>query len=153
MELRGDSVWDGGTVFAELEPVGPDTEGVVRLRTLVPAVMDRDLARRLVVALAPVEGAVAWSDDLTRSEARRAGWTGALRAALRPSTGPAPAAGADLVPEVEALLEGLAVTRRASRRRVMTLRVNDGTGRRVLRVKIPDRADAMPEVVARAIDT
>lgn len=150
MEVRDGTVWDGGTAFAVLEPAG--TGDAMWLRTLVPAVMDRDLARRLVRALVSVEAPVAWADELTRYEARRSGWTGPLRAPLRPPARPAPA-GTDVVAIADSLLDGLVLTRRVSARRTLALRVGDSTGRRRLRVRLPDRGDLMPEVIAAAVDT
>ncbi len=155
MELRAGRVWQGATAFADLEPASVDGTDAVAVRPLIPGIMDRELARELVTALAPIDRPVALSDELTRTEARLAGWTGRLRAPLRPP-GPsrAGAVGADArLTVVQDLLPGVDVTRRAFGRKVMNLRAVAAAGGFRMRLKAPDRDDLMPEVVAAALDT
>ncbi len=102
----------------------------------------------------PVE--IETNDELVRDEARRAGWTGPLRGALRQAPG-APLAGpsgADTITErVAALLPGAQVSRHrtlSSRAVTLDVAVPDD---RVVRVRVPGRDDVMTESVAAAVDT
>ena len=116
--------------------------------------MDRELARELVTALAPIDRPVALGDELTRTEARLGGWTGPL-APLTPP-GPMPPGGVAVVPPlavVQDLLPGVDVSRRGFGRTVLHLRVVAADGGFRMRLKVPDRSDLMPEIVAAALDT
>ena len=75
MELRDGRVWQGSTAFADLEPASVDGIDAVAVRPLIPGIMDRELARALVTALAPIDRPVALGDELTRTEARLARWS------------------------------------------------------------------------------
>jgi hypothetical protein len=154
VELRDGRVWQGSTAFADLEPASVDGTDAVAVRPLIPGIMDRELAHELVTALAPIDRAVALWDELTRTEARLAGWTGPLRAPLTPP-GPtwAGAVGVDSrFTVVQDLLPGVDVARRGFGRKVMSLRAVAADGLR-MRLKAPDRDDLMPEVLAAAVDT
>jgi hypothetical protein len=155
VELRDETVWDGSTPFAAVEPANVDGIGSVVIRPMVPAVMDRGLAHELVAALAGIEVPVALGDELTRYEARSAGWTGPLRQPLvRPGPTRARKAGADpRVTAVDDLLPGVTVVHKGFGRHDLTLRANDLERGLRMRVKVPDRDDLMPEVVAAALDT
>ena len=155
MELRDGRVWQGSTAFADLEPAPVDGIDAVAVRPLVPGIMDREVARELVTALTPIDRPVALADELTRTEARLAGWTGPLRAPLSP---PAPAAlgGAGVDPPlvvVQDLLPGVVVSRRGFGRTMLHLRAVAANGGFRIRLKAPGRGDLMPEVVAAALDT
>jgi len=155
VELRDGRVWQGSTAFAGLEPASVDGIDAVAVRPLIPGVMDRELARALVTALAPIDRPVALGDELTRTEARLARWTGPLRAPLTPP-GPTPPGGAGVDPPlavVQALLPGVDVSRRGFGRTVLHLRAVTADGGFRIRLKAPDRSDLMPEVVAAALDT
>ena len=55
MELRDGRVWQGSTAFADLEPASVDGIDAVAVRPLIPGIMDRELARALVTAPAPID--------------------------------------------------------------------------------------------------
>jgi hypothetical protein len=155
VELRDGRVWEGATAFADLEPASGDGTDALVVRPLVPGIMDRELARELVTALAPVDRPLALWDELTRTEARLAGWTGPLRAPLRPPGAMRPRA-ADADPRltaVQELLPGIDVARRGFGRKVLNLRAVAADGGLRMRLKAPDRNDLMSEVVAAALDT
>ena len=155
MELRDGRVWQGSSAFADLEPASVDGIDAVAVRPLLPGIMDRELARELVTALAPIDRPVALGDELTRTEARLAGWTGPLRAPLTPP-GPMPPGGVAVVPPlavVQDLLPGVDVSRRGFGRTVLHLRAVAADGGFRMRLKAPDRSDLMPEIVAAALDT
>jgi len=148
MEVRDDTVWDGTTPFATLVPGAAD--GVVSVQLVAPVVIDRTVADALVAALTearvPVVGV---SDELVRAAARTAGWTGDLRAPLgAPSGAPAPD---DVALQVQSLLPGTTVTRRGFSRRTLSLRAVTADGLR-LKIKVPDRPDVVPELLAAALD-
>ncbi len=152
MEVRDDTVWDGTTPIAVIErpPTEPDVT-VVRLQVRLLA---REAARDLVQALATTgSGHVDVTDELVRFEARAAGWTGALRAPLRPPTPGAssPAESDPRIAAVDELLPGVDVRRHGFGRRVLALRATAADGLR-MKVKAPDRDDFVPELVAGAID-
>jgi len=155
VELRDGTIWQGSTAFAALERAEIDGSEAVALRPLVPAVLDRELARELVAAMATIDRRLAIGDELVRAEARRAGWRGPLRRALSPPDRTARGtAGADpCVGAVRDLLPGVEVTRRGPGRRVLRLRADAGDGVGRLHLKAPGRDDLMPEVVAAALDT
>jgi hypothetical protein len=155
VELRDGRVWQGSSAFADLEPASVDGIDAVAVRPLLPGIMDRELARELVTALAPIDRPVALGDELTRTEARLAGWTGPLRAPLTPP-GPMPPGGVGVVPllpVVQDLLPGVDVSRRGFGRTVLHLRAVAADGGLRMRLKAPDRSDLMPEIVAAALDT
>jgi hypothetical protein len=159
VELRDGTVWDGATPIAAIEPSATATTadggGTVVLRWLAPVVVGRENARGLVDALtASGAPSVDVCDPLIRFEARAAGWTGGLRRPLhRPGPTRSRAAGAD--PRVTAigdLLPGVTVDRHGFGRSVLAVRARRADGLR-LKVKVPDRLDLVPELVAAAIDT
>src|SRR5690349_24556592 len=118
MEVREGTVWDGETAFAVLEPAG--IGDAIRVRPIIPVVIDREVARRLVNALTSVEASVAWADFLVRHEARSSGWTGPLREPLRPPGGESGVRTADVVADADSLLDGVVLTRRMSGRRTLS---------------------------------
>jgi hypothetical protein len=152
MEVRDDTVWDGSTPFAALVP-SANGGGAVALQLSGPVVLRRDLAAAVVDALTAARVPLLdVGDELVRDAARRAGWTGGLRAPLAAPA--APGAGAtsiDPVVMVQELLPGTDVSRRGFSRRVLTLHAVGSDGLR-LRVKVPDRPDVMPEQLAAALD-
>ncbi len=89
------------------------------------------------------------SDELVRHVARGAGWTGGLRAPLVAPT--APPAPVDPAAAVQELLPGTEVTRRGRSRHVLSLRAVGPDGLK-LKIKVPDRSDVMPELLASALD-
>jgi hypothetical protein len=148
MEVRDDTVWDGATPFATLVPV---TNGAVSLQLVTPIVISREVARSLVAALTQARvPALDVGDALLRDEARAAGWAGALRAPLVASDGGD--ARLDPVAAVQSLLGGVEVERRGFSRHTLSLRVTTVDGLR-MKVKVPDRPDVMPEMLAAALDT
>ncbi len=157
MELRDDTIWDGETAVAAVVPAVDGA--VVSLQLLAPVVMTDPLAVEIVGALTGTGTnlpAVAVGDELVRNAARAAGWTGALRAPLSAPlsapTGSAPAAEpADVATAVAALLPGTVVERRGFGRKVLSLRATGPDGLR-LKVKVPDRPDVIPELLAGALD-
>ena len=151
MEVRDDTVWDGATPFATLVP-SANGGGAVSLQLAAPVVLRRDLVTRVVDALTVARVPVLdVGDELLRDAARRAGWTGGLRAPLAAPTGAAPAV--DAASAVQALLPGTTVTRRTGffSRNVLTLRVDTPDGLHGT-VKVPDRPDVVPELLAAALD-
>jgi hypothetical protein len=153
----------------------------VHVGVTAPLVARRSDARALVAVIADLAADRAagladhrifvhvW-DDLVRYEARRLGMTGALRAPLEMwAAGAGPLEGglgdggpgdggsvdaAGLVGETDELLPSGAVSAGFGFiRRMDTFRVTDADGRRVLRVRVQQRSDLMPEVLASAIDT
>jgi hypothetical protein len=170
VELRAEEAEGGGsprfTVWDDRGQVGTVAVAsgtvphqiAVRTRPLT----ERAEARALVGALAelarPLTGAPVFVevwDDLVRFEARRAGWTGSLRAVLQPGLPPDQAPSDDIiVSEIGALLPSVAVSHGFRlNRRIQTLNVTNENGRRLLRLRLADREDLMPELVAAAIDT
>jgi len=152
VDLRDDTVWDGATPIAVIErsPVDPEV-AVVRLTVRL---VGREAARDLVQALATAGlGPIDVADGLVRFEARTAGWTGALRAPLRPPVRGTPTKlGADpRITAVAKLLPGVQVRRHGFGRRVLALRATAADGLR-MKVKAPDRDDLVPELVAGAVD-
>src|SRR5215207_183307 len=149
MEVRDDTVWDGATPFATLVP-SANGGNAVSVRLLTPVVFGHDVTKRLVDALRAARVPVLdVGDELVRDAARRTGWTGALRAPLAAPTGASsPAAVPDAV---QALLPGTEISRHGISRRVLQLRVRASDGLK-LKVKVPDRADVMPEQLAAALD-
>jgi hypothetical protein len=155
VELRDGRVWQGSTAFADLEPLPVDGVDALMVRPLIPGIMDRAMAHELVAALAPVDRPLALWDELTRSEARRAGWTGPLRG---PLTAPSPTRSAanradSRLTTIEGLLPWVEVTRSRFGRKAFTLRAVAADGEHRMRLKAPDRPDLMPEIVAAALDT
>jgi hypothetical protein len=150
MEVRDATVWDGDQPFATLAP-SPAGGDAVSLQLLAPVVLGRDVTGRLVDALEAARVPVIdVGDELVRDAARRRGWTGALRAPLTaPARTSSPTAVADAV---QALLPGSTVRRGGFSRRVVSLRAVAADGLR-LKVKLPDRDDAVPELLAAAVDT
>jgi hypothetical protein len=151
MEVHDGTVWDGATEFAALEPVPDRTDGTVAIRLVAPVVVIRDAASALVDALGAARvPAIDVGDELVRAEARARGWTGPLRAPLaapRGVTSPAEPAAA-----VDALLPDASVTRRGLGRGALSLRATSDDGLR-LKVKVFDRPDVVPELLAAALDT
>jgi hypothetical protein len=157
VDVRDDTVWDGPTPFAALEPAPAHGDGAVSLRLLAPVVIGRATAGALVEALTGAGVATLdVGDELVRAEARALGWSGALRAPLAAPVGPGgpdgPGGVEDAVATVAALLPDVRVERRASWRRAFSLRATTSDGVR-LSVKIADRPDVVPELVAAALDT
>jgi hypothetical protein len=162
VELRDDTVWDGATPIATVVPSATDG-GAVSLQLVAPIVISRAVATGIVSALTGARvPALAVSDELVRSAARTVGWTGPLRAPLVPPTAtpidpPIDARietspdGLDAAAAVAALLPGTTVERRGFGRRVLSLRATGPDGLRV-KVKVPDRADVIPELLAAALD-
>ena len=157
MELRDDTIWDGERAVAAVVPA-VDGGAVVSLQLLAPIVITQSVAVDIVGALTGTNiGAVAVGDELVRNAARAAGWTGALRAPLVApngaalATAPASDLGADTASAVAALLPGTVVERRGFGRRVLSLRATRPDGLR-LKVKVPDRPDVIPELLAGALD-
>jgi hypothetical protein len=156
VELRDGTVWDGTAPFAVLEPSGRGGPEVVALRMVAPVWIGRPAARDLLEALA--RGGVHdldVGDQLVRYEARMAGWTGELRGPLSMGgTDQRRAAGDDpRVTAVDELLPGVDVRRRGFRPRVLVVRASSADRGPRVRVKLPDRDDVVPELVAAAIDT
>lgn len=156
MEVRDELVWDGATPVVRLVPVSERIDGApgaVTLQLVSPVVIGRALAARLVAALAAAGvPALAVSDELVRDAARRSGWTGGLRAALvAPGAGAAAAPPLDTADAVQALLPGAEVTRRGFGRRTLSLRAVGTDGVR-LKLKVPERSDVVPELLAAAFD-
>lgn len=155
MEVRDDTVWDGSTPFASLVP-SANGGGAVSLQLGAPVVLRRDVAAAIVDAVTAARvPALDVGDELVRDCARRAGWTGALRAPLVAPTGAGDVAPVAVDPAraVQALLPGTTVTRRTGflSRSVLTLRIDAADAFR-LTVKVPDRPDVMPELLAAALD-
>jgi hypothetical protein len=125
----------------------------VSLQLAQPRVIERDVAGAVVGALTSASVPVLdVGDELLRDEARRAGWTGALRAPLAAPVAPrASGDSADVAGAVQALLPGAEVSRRGFSRSVLPLRAVTTDGLR-LKVKVPDRPDVMPEQLAAALD-
>ena len=153
MEVRDDTVWDGATPIATFTPSAYGA-GAVSLQLVAPMVLSRAVATALVAAVAGTRvPALDVGDELVRSAARDAGWTGALRAPLVPPTAPPtePPRPGDTAAAVAALLPGAVVERRGFGRRVLSLRATAPDGLR-LKVKVPDRPDVIPELLAAALD-
>jgi hypothetical protein len=151
MEVRDGIVWNGATPFAALEPSSAIADAVT-VRPLVPSVLGRAEASALVHALTTARvAALEVYDELVRFEARAVGWTGPLRA---PLVAPATAATVLLDPvlEIEQLLPGATVHRRGFNRHALSLRAVAPDGLR-FKLKAPERADVMPEMLAAALDT
>ena len=148
MEVRDDTVWDGATPFATLAPNG---NGAVSLQLVAPLVITRDVAISVVDALTRARVAVLdVADALVRGAARDVGWTGALRAPLVAPAGTEDRP--DPVDAVRAILGDVEVERRGFSRHTLSLRVTT-VDRLRMKVKVPDRADVMPEMLAAALDT
>ncbi|HEY3674272.1 MAG TPA: hypothetical protein VGN51_25305 [Acidimicrobiia bacterium] len=148
MDVRDDTVWDGATPFATLVPTA---NGAVSLQLVAPLVIGRDVATSVVAALTQARvAALDVGDALMRAAARDAGWTGALRAPLVAPAGRGERL--DPVAVVGTLLDGAAVERRGLSRRTVAIRVTTADRLR-MKVKVPDRADLMPEMLAAALDT
>lgn len=148
MEVRDDTVWDGATPFATL---APGAEGAVSLQLVSPLVITRDVARSVVGALTEARvPALDVADALVRAEARDAGWTGALRAPLVAPTRTDERL--DPVITVRSLLPGAEVERRGFSRHALSIRVTTAD-RLCIKVKVPDRPDVLPEMLAAALDT
>jgi hypothetical protein len=148
MEVHDDTVWDGATPFATLAPT---TNGAVSLQLVAPLVIGRDVATSVVAALTQARvAALDVGDALVRAAARDAGWTGALRAPLVAPAGTGERL--DPVAMVGTLLDGAAVERRGISRRTVVIRVTTADRLR-MKVRVPDRADVMPEMLAAALDT
>src|SRR6188472_2820792 len=150
MEVRDDSVWEDGTALAQLTP-STRAEGAVSVQLVAPIVVDRDVATKLVAALTVARVPVLdVGDELVRHAARAIGWTGALRA---PLVAPASPATAPLEPAVavQALLPGTEVARKGFSRSALSLRATTNDGLR-LKLKVPDRPDVVPELLAAALD-
>jgi hypothetical protein len=148
VEVRDDAVWDGATPFATLVPSG--RSGAVSLQLASPVVIGRDAAVAVVTALTGAGVPLLdVGDELVRDAARTAGWTGALRGPLAAPTGSPPSA--DVTAAVQALLPGATVTRRGFGRHTLSLRAVTTDGLR-LKVKVPDRPDVVPELLAAALD-
>ena len=149
MEVRDDTVWDGATAFATLLP-SPRTAGAVSLQLTAPVVITRDLADAALEALGAARVPVLdVGDELLRAAARRTGWTGPLREPLQAPAGAGPPA--DVAAAVQSLLPGSAVSRRGFSKRTLVLRADTADGLRV-KVKVPDRPDVVPELLAAALD-
>jgi hypothetical protein len=149
VEVRDDTVWDGAEPFAALVPSARGG-GAVSLQLAGPVVLRAELANRIVGALTAARVPVLdVGDELIRDAARRAGWTGALRAPL--AAPGAAAAPADLQATVQTLLPGSTVTRHGFFRHVRSLHVVAEDGLR-LKLKVPDRPDVMAEQLAGALD-
>ena len=149
MEVRGDTLWDGATPFASLVP-SPNAERAVSLQLAAPAVLGGDRVVAIVNALTAARIPVLdVGDELIRHTARHAGWTGALRAPLAAPRG-APSL-LDPAAAVQALLPGTEVIRRGFSRSALLLRATTTDGLR-LKVKVPDRPDVVPELLAAALD-
>ena len=152
VHVRDDTVWDGATRVATIERA-TGADDTMMLQLVVP-VVGRDAARDIVGALtaAGLER-VDVADELVRFEARAAGWTGPLRGPLQPGDA---ATASPVEPEpiaaVGALLAGADVRRHGFGRRVLAMRATAADGLR-MRVKLPERDDLAPELVARALDT
>ncbi len=164
MELRaGDGVWDGDTQVAALDIARRDGRDLVGVTVLTALTIGRDGARELADVLRAVGTTSADGpplvfvyDELVRFEARNAGWVGALRAPLtRPvAPPPPPTPGADpRVAAIAALLPGADLRRVGFGRHVLTLRVAGADGTTKVRVRMPDRVDVMPEIIASTLDT
>jgi hypothetical protein len=164
VELRGATgVWDGTSQVAAVERSQREGRDLVGVTVLTPLTLGRAGARELVGVLAGVgetgsDGPplVFVHDALVRFEARAAGWSGALRQPLtapRASTPDAAPAGDARLAAVGALLPGADVRRVGLGRHLLTLRITDAGGRTKIRVRMPDRDDLMPEVIASAVDT
>ncbi|HLM16888.1 MAG TPA: hypothetical protein VK549_03635 [Acidimicrobiia bacterium] len=148
MEVRDDTVWDGATPFATL---APSADGAVSLQLLTPVVISREVARSLIAALTSAGvPALDVGDALLRDQARAVGWVGALRAPLVAPDGAD--AQLDPVGAVHSMLSGAEVERRGLSRRTLSMRVTTVDGLR-MKVKVPDRSDVMPEMLAAALDT
>jgi hypothetical protein len=93
--------------------------------------------------------ALAVGDELVRTEARAVGWSGGLRAPLVAPSGPS--SPGDLATAVQSLLPGTSVSRRGFGRHTVSLRAVTVDGFR-LKVKVPDRPDVVPELLAAALD-
>jgi hypothetical protein len=152
VELRDDGIWDGDGQFATLIP-SPRASDAVALQLVAPRVIDRDTARDLITALTAASVPVIdVGDELLRDEARRVGWTGALRAPLAAPRGPStPNVLGDVAARVQELLPATDVARRRFPRSALSLRADTGDGLR-FKVKLADRPDVMPEQLAAALD-
>ena len=152
MEVSEGTLWDGTTPIAVVERSPHDPQGWVVVFTV--RLETRDAARAVVEALGAAGlGPVDVTDDLVRFEARAAGWTGALRGPLRPpETGATPGAAADPATAIGVLLPGIDVRRRGFGRRALALRSTAPDGLR-MKVKVSDREDLVPELVASALET
>jgi hypothetical protein len=150
MEVRDGTIWDGATEVAAFEP-SSGAPGAVSLRMITALTVGRDAARAMVDAVTRADVPVLdVADALLRGEARAIGWTGTLRGPLTAPSGPIDAL--DVVATVEALLPGVQVAQRGRSRQQLSLRAKttDGLG---MKVKVPDRPDVMPEMLAAALDT
>ena len=116
--------------------------------------MDRELARELVTRW-PRSTVRSHSVTSSRTEARLAGWTGPLRAPLRPPARCRPGASGWFrrSRSVQDLLPGVDVSRRGFGRTVLHLRTVAADGGFRMRLKVADRPDVMPEMLAAALDT
>lgn len=153
--MRDGTVWDGATAFAALDPAPDRADGAVAVRLIASVVLIRDAASALVDALAAAGvPAIDVADELVRSEARARGWTGPLRAPLRaPLTAPlGPTSPVDVAAAVDALMPGATVARRGFGRSALSVRAMTDDGLR-LRVKVPDRPDVVPELMAAGLET
>lgn len=149
MEVRDDTVWDGATPVAQLVLSGRARDAV-GVQLTAPMVIDRTVATELVAAVTVARvPALDVGDELVRHAARTAGWTGGLRAPLVAPT--APPAPLDTAAAVHALLPGMDVSRRGFGRSNLPLRAVTDDGLR-LKVKVPDRPDVIPELLAAALD-
>ena len=164
MELReGTGVWDGEIRVAAVELSRRAGRDLVGVTVLTPLTIGRDGARALADALVEVGETTADGpplvyvhDELVRAEARARGWTGGLRAPLTRPAGIDPAPPTDDDPRISAvaaLLPGAGVRRGGFSRHMLTLKVASADGRTKIRLRMPDRADLMPETIASAADT
>jgi hypothetical protein len=164
-------VWDDTGRVATLTVVVRDGRRHVGVGLAAPLALSRADARALVDAIPGLADdgtgdgplVVHVSDDLVRDEARRAGWTGALRGELQPSRADTRVSDgndgldeATVVAAIDALVPDAAVSIAVAfglGARPLTLKVTDPGGRRALRLRLPRRDDLMPESLASAIDT
>jgi hypothetical protein len=148
VELRDGTLWDGATRFAALEP-SPTAVGASVLRLAGPTLVTRDVARATIEALTAARlPRLDVGDELLRAEARRVGWTGALRGPLALPL--RPAVTEDPLTLLRELLPGVEL-QRTGLGRALSLRLATDDGIH-LRVKAPLRDDLVPELVARALD-
>ncbi len=151
MEVRDGTIWDGATEVAAFEPSASGVPDAISLRMLTGATLGRDAARAMVDAVTRADVPVLdVADALLRGEARATGWTGTLRGPLVAPTGPA--GGLDPVATVETLLPGVEVVRGRRTRQPLSFGAKTTDGLRI-KVKVPDRPDVMPEMLAAALDT
>jgi hypothetical protein len=152
MEVRDDTVWDGATAVAALVP-STNAAGALSLQLATPLVITREAAEGMIDAVTAARvPALDVGDEIVRDAARRTGWTGPLRAPLAAPAGERPPADvADVAAAVQELLPGTTVSRRGLSKRTLVLRADTADGLRV-KVKVPDRPDVAPELLAAAFD-